>query len=225
MALQLVSKTGRPLKVIQAKVVRHGRKIVIDGQIYEQMRGYATIEHATIDLKALANEMERGFEMEGISATVGEVRQIRERNYDHMICDAWVPAESPVATAVILAILAIIKVAIIAAAIIVPAVILSQIVWNWTHKTVYCPIDGQEFDNIVAMEAYKRANYPERPPYTCPHCGQQFWTADERDDHVRECLFAPPGVPGWLPWVVGGAVAVVVGVYVAPKLIDLVRRR
>lgn len=225
MALQLVSKTGRPLKVIQVKVIRHGRRIVIDGQIYEQLRGYATIEHADIDLKAVEDEMQRQFNDQGINATVGEVRHIRAKNYDHMICDAWTPAESPIAPLVVLAIIGIIKLAIIAAAIIVPAVIVSNIIWNWTHRAVFNPIDGKEFDSIVAMEADKRERYPDAPPYTCPYCGQQFWTADERNDHVKECLFAPPGVPGWLPWVVGGVIATVFGVYVAPKIIDLVRRR
>lgn len=220
MAIQLVSKTGRPLKVIQAKVVRHGRRIVIDGQIYEQIRGYATIEHATVDLKALADEVQIGFDREGVDATVGGIRHIRARNYDYLVCDAWASAASPIVPWIAVIILMVVATACVS----VGTYVVSNILWNWTHTRVHCPYCGVEVYDASELKGHIRTVHPEESPYVCPYCGTSFATEAELNQHIKECTLKPPGVPGWLPWLFGLVTVTVVGVYVAPKIIEAARR-
>lgn len=209
-------------------LVRTGKKVTLvgrDGQklIYELVRGYTTIEHTTLDLDILRSELQKGYAEEGVDATVEAVKQIREKNYDYVICDSWVAAESPIAPAIIMAIIWLIGTAITAAMIIVPTLIISNTIHNLTTREIHCPLCGQGCPDLPSLEAHKRAAHAEAPPYTCPHCGQQFWTAEERDKHAAECLWTP-GVPEWVPWVFGGIVITAIAVFVAPKVIERFRR-
>ncbi len=210
-------------------LVRTGKKVRLvgrDGQklIYELVRGYTTIEHTTLDLDILGSELQKGYNNEGIDAFVDSVRQIREKNYDYVLCDSWVAAESPIAPFIIVGIIILIKYAIIAAAIIVPAIILGNIVHNLTTHEFHCPYCGQAFPDVPSLDAHVKTAHPGEAPYTCPYCGQGFMTAEERDKHAAECLWTPPAVPGWVPWVFGGIAVTAVAVFVAPKIIERFRR-
>lgn len=205
-------------------LVRTGKKVTLvgrDGQklIYELVRGYTTIEHTTLDLDILKSELQKGFADEGIDGTVEAVKHVREKNYDYVLCDSWVAAESPIAPVIVLAILVIIKFAVIAAAIIVPAIIVSNIIRNLTTREFHCPHCGEGLPDLPSLDAHVKTAHPEAPPYTCPHCGQGFSTALERDKHAAECLWTPPAVPGWIPWVFGGIAITAIAVFVVPRVI------
>lgn len=210
-------------------LVRTGKKVSLvgrDGQklIYELVRGYTTIEHTTLDLHVLKSELQKGFVEEGVDGTVEAVKQIREKNYDYVLCDAWVAAESPIAPIIIVAIIGLITAAIWAAAIIIPTFIISNVIHNLTTREIHCPHCGQGCPDLASLEAHKRTAHPEAPPYTCPYCGQQFSTAEERDEHAAECLWTPPPVPPWVPWVFGGIAITAVAVFVVPKVIERFRK-
>lgn len=212
-------------------LVTTGRKQVfkVDGEekVYQLVRGMTTIEPTTLDLDLLKSELQKGYDEQAVDATVDSVKQIREKNYDYVLCDSWVAAtaESPVVitTGVILAIIALISTAITAAAVMYVVTLIASTIHNVTTAEIYCPLCGKGFSSLAELEAHKRAAHPEAPPYTCPHCGQQFATAEERDQHAAECLWKPPPVPGWVPWVFGGVAVTAVAVYVAPKVIERFR--
>jgi len=217
----------------QMQFTQRGRTIIrqspITGrqQVYQSCQAIAATDFFTYPLDQLKTAYNQEFLNQSVDAYVENCKELRGTFQDNLIVDMWVATESPIAPAVVAAIILIVKlVAITVAAIVILSAASSFVERLFPRPKFYAP-DGTMFEDLAAYITYMQNLYnpSQGKPYTCMYCGQGFATAEERDSHQANCPWTagpPSGGPDIgtiILVVVGGAVAI----FIVPKLIDLIR--
>jgi len=188
--------------------------------IYELVRTQDTCGHFTANMTELKTGIQNELTAQSFDAQVEACTQIQEINYDYLLTDIWMPAESPIAPVIILGILLVLKY-------VIPVIIAGIVIWavqkavhdTWLPpQTFWCDICGQEFPSITALTAHRRTAHPTAAAYQCPYCGSAFATAEELNKHIPECpLKTGPG-PDWV-LILALIAGITVTVIVVPKLL------
>ena len=186
--------------------------------IYELVRTQDTCSHFTANMTELKTGIQNELTAQSYDAQVEACSQIQETNYDYLLTDIWMPAASPIAPLILLAIILIATIVIGATITIVSKSIHDT--WIPTQK-YYCDICGAEFGSIAELTAHRRMAHPEVAAYQCPYCGSAFATAEELNKHVLECPLKPKGAD-WgqtILWIIVGVGAVAAIVIIVPKVL------
>lgn len=181
---------------------------------YELIRTQDTCSRFTADMNQLKTALQNEFFSQGQDAYVENCTQIRETNYDYLLTDIWMPAESPIAPLIIVAIIVILKyvVPIVIAGIVFYAIQKSVHDTWFPPQKFFCDICGAEFPSVTALTAHRRTAHPEAKPYQCLYCGSAYNTAEELNAHINECpVKKATAGPDWLFYVLIIAVVSVGG--------------
>jgi len=156
--------------------------------VYTSCRAIAAADFFEYDMNALKTAYNQEFQRQGVDAQVQSCKKIRGLYQDNLITDLWVGVESPLAPAIVAAIILIIKlIAITVATIVILSAATAFVETVFPKSKFYAP-DGTEFTDLAAYLTYMRNwNTGQGYPYTCMYCGQGFKTAAERDAHQVNC--------------------------------------
>jgi len=202
-----------------AKMMRS--RLTGEYKLYVLSDEYVACTRFEADMGALKVKIQQEFDAQEIDAQVETCKRIRERFYDYILLETWVPYESPLPPFVWVAIVAVIT----SVAITVTVVVSSWAIRNYIlgpFPKYVCDICGEEFDTLPALIAHRRMAHPDVKPYQCPYCGMAFDTAEELEAHMQECRAKVPEVPEWVPWLIGG-LAIIGAIVVIPPLTEMVR--
>lgn len=200
----------------------------ITGQLHSYVltEQLITCERYDAEMNALKTSIQTEFENQQIDAVMEDCKHIRATHYDYLITHTWVPVETTsglftipavVIPLIVKAIIVVLTVAAIATVLYLFAAGFKELVAP--QPKYYCSICGAgPFATIAELTAHRTQTHPDAARFQCPYCGQAFATADELNKHVAECPWRPQGVPDWITWIVGGAVAIGV-IYIVVKLL------
>jgi len=207
-------------KVMRSRVTGQLQSYVLT----EQM---VTCDRFDADMGTLKTNIQDEFDTQGIDAQIEECKQVRATRYDYLITKTWAPSESPIPAIIIPLIWKVILIILAWAAIVAIAYVGTYAFKELLVPTpkYYCSECGAgPFSTVAELTAHRATAHPELAKYQCPYCGQAFATADELNAHVAECPWKPQAVPDWVPWLVGGIVAIG-AVYVVIKIVPHLLRR
>jgi len=168
-------------------------------------------DHFEIDLDAFKHALQNEYDAQGLNVTVEEVRKIRKDEYDYLLVDQWVPAESPIPAWLILAVIAVIALVLDTMYAVTPIgkFIREKIYEVVFPKRWYCPDCGAGPYTYEELQVHASVDHAKTLCVdwcVCKHCGMIFEDADAYDrleKHLKECLEKPPVIP-WELIIYGG---------------------
>lgn len=195
--------------------------------VYSKCQGLISADFFEYPLSSLKAAYNEELAKENIDAYVEECRKVRGMYEDHLITDMWVATESPLAPAVVAAIIFIIKMVAVTVAAIYILSAASSFVETILPKSHFYAPDGKEFTDLASYITYMKNVYnpSEGYPYTCPYCGQGFATEEELEKHMESCPWksGPPTPTAdiWMYIII--AIAGIGAIVIIPKVLDLLK--
>jgi len=169
---------------------------VEDLVVYTETRQIVATERFEYPLDTLASEIQMEYNKQGLDAYVTGIWKLRGETQDTVVVETLVPAESPIADIVVLAICAVI----IAICGTICFLYGLGFVERWWPKPgelleqFYETTTGIGFKSVDEMVKWKQEQGILKP-YWCPYCGLQFDEEKARDEHIKICPEAPPPPP------------------------------
>jgi hypothetical protein len=193
-------------------------------QTYVLTEQLVTCERFTADMGGVKTRLQYELDRGEVDAQVESCRQIRAYRYDYLVTNVWCPAASPIPAAVVVFLAKAIIIVLTWAGIV--AVTYFALVGFkeqlFPTPKYWCPYCGAgPFSSVTELTAHIIKEHPGLPRYVCPYCGQVFETAEQLNEHMKECPWKPAEIPTWVPWVIAG-IALVGAIIIIPKIIEII---